>query len=80
MGKEERRVAAQRIGARIRKRRKALKLSGFAVADAASVSRYHYYVIERGEKYPHIDTLERIATALGVSLRCLMFGKNGGVK
>lgn len=76
MRKGQTELSEQRqIGARIRAVRKSKKLSGFAVADKAKVSRYHYYVIERGETAVTAATLGRIAKALGVSADVLLSGE-----
>lgn len=56
----------ERVGAVIRKRREALALSQEAFADRIGMHRNYYGAIERGEKTMRLDTLERVATGLGV--------------
>ena len=61
-----------RVGARIRRLRKARGLTTPALALRASVSRMHMYRIERDDISPTLDTLARVAKALGVKVRDLI--------
>ena len=56
----------ERIGLAIRKRREQLGVSQEAFADRIQMHRNYYGVIERGEKTMRLDTLERVASGLGV--------------
>lgn len=77
MAKRKGDVSQQRqVGERIRERRIALERSGFDVAKAADVGKYHYYVIERGETAVTAATLGRIAKVLGVSAHYLLTGEH----
>lgn len=62
----------ERVGAIIRKRRETLGLSQEAFADRIGMHRNYYGAIERGEKTMRLDTLERVATGLGVESWCLI--------
>lgn len=53
-----------RLGAVIRTRRKAIKLSQEALADAAGIERSHMGKIERGERNVTLLNLCRVAAAL----------------
>lgn len=68
---EEEVDAIQRIGERIRAKRKA---KGWRVQDLAAssgVSFEHVHAIERGKHKPRDYTLRRLARALGVSVKSL---------
>ena len=60
-----------RIAARVHRLRAARALSLDALAQQAGVSRSMISLIERGESSPTAALLERLATALGVSLASL---------
>ncbi len=64
-----------RVGARIRRLRKARGFTTPTLAALARISKMHMYRIERDASSPSLDTLERIAKALGVKVRDLI---NGG--
>jgi transcriptional regulator with XRE-family HTH domain len=55
------------FGSRIRSIREAADLSREVVAERAGISANYLGEIERGEKWPTLDMIERIAAALQVS-------------
>lgn len=57
-----------RLGAVIRARREALKLSQEAFADRIEMHRTYYSAIERGEKNVQLTTLLRVCQGLDVAL------------
>lgn len=59
------------IGERIRTVRRRRRMSAGELAAASGITANHVYVIERGEKSPLPETLDRIAAALHVPLRVL---------
>ncbi|MBM3619246.1 MAG: helix-turn-helix domain-containing protein [Alphaproteobacteria bacterium] len=61
----------QRIGARVRALRATLGLTMEVLAERSGVSRSMISVIERGESSPTAALLEKLASALGVSLASL---------
>lgn len=58
----------QRLGRRVRQLREAQGLSQETLAAGANVSRVYLGALERSEKVPRIDVVERLAQALGVTL------------
>lgn len=68
---------AKRIGRRLRKLRKAAKLSVAETARRAQLSKNHLYVLERGEMMPSLPTLGRLAKVLGVTREVLTAKGNG---
>lgn len=58
----------KRIGIALRKRREATGLSQESFAPLADMHRTYYSNIERGVKDLQIETLERVCTALEVSM------------
>lgn len=66
-----------KVGARIRRLRKARGFTTPTLAQLAHISKMHMYRIERDAGSPTLDTLERIATALGVSVHELINGRGG---
>jgi transcriptional regulator with XRE-family HTH domain len=60
------------LGAAIRKRRIALKVSQEAFADLIGMHRAYYSAIERGERNLTLGTLHRVAKGLGVRMGDLM--------
>jgi transcriptional regulator with XRE-family HTH domain len=60
------------LGAVIRKRRMALKISQEAFADLIGMHRAYYSAIERGERNLTLGTLHRVAKGLGVRMADLM--------
>jgi transcriptional regulator with XRE-family HTH domain len=59
----------QRVGQRIRELRAARKWTQQMLADHAAIGQDHLSELERGKKEIGIKVLERIAIALGVSLK-----------
>ncbi|MGH3086576.1 MAG: helix-turn-helix domain-containing protein [Rubrobacteraceae bacterium] len=55
------------LGLRVLRRRIELGLSQKALAEKIGTSQNRIYLIETGEANPTLDTLERLASALGVS-------------
>jgi len=60
-----------RIAARVRTLRAASSLSLDALASRCAVSRSMLSLVERGETSPTAVVLEKIATALGISLAAM---------
>jgi transcriptional regulator with XRE-family HTH domain len=58
----------RRVGANVRRIRKAQKLSQEELAHRAGVDRTYISQIERAVKNPTVQSLDRIAVALGVPL------------
>ena len=63
------------IGARIRERRTALQLTQRELARRAGVDSVLLWKYEQGRVLPRIDMVERIATALGVTMDWLTTGR-----
>lgn len=59
------------LGARIKELRKARGLSQERLSEKVGIDPKHLSRIEVGNSYPSLDTLERIATALGVEAKDL---------
>lgn len=57
----------QRFGLQIRDARKAAHLSRETVSERASIKPNYLGEIERGEKWPSLEVIMRIAKAIGVS-------------
>lgn len=57
------------VGAAIKKRRKALKITQPYLADLAGISVNSLYKIERGEANPTLDLLGKIAEVLGLEMK-----------
>ncbi len=55
------------FGSRIRSIREAAKLSRESVAERAGINANYLGEIERGEKWPSIEVIERLAGALSIS-------------
>lgn len=58
----------ERLGLTFRKRRESLGFSQESFADHIGMHRTYYSAIERGEKNLQLDTLQRLAKGLKVSL------------
>lgn len=56
------------LGKRIRKRRKALKLSQEELATRARISPVYMGYIEQGRNTPSLEVLQKIAKTLGISM------------
>ncbi|MGR6763090.1 helix-turn-helix domain-containing protein [Paenibacillus sp. T2-29] len=65
----------KQIGTRIRAIRNAKGLTQQNLADIASLDYRYIGALERGERNFSIDTLEKVLTALNVSISELMFSK-----
>ncbi|UZJ44458.1 helix-turn-helix domain-containing protein [Marinimicrobium sp. C6131] len=61
-----------RFAENVRRERRARGLSQEALADLADVHRTYIGMLERGEKNVTLSTLDRIASALGVSAISLL--------
>lgn len=57
----------ERVAGRVRALRKARKLSQEALADLCNLHRTYVGAIERGERAITLNTLERLAKALGIN-------------
>lgn len=62
------------FGARVRARRRALRLSSDALADTAGISVTFLKQIERGARNPSLDTLVRLSAALRLDPAQLVIG------
>ena len=60
-------TSIERTADRLRKARKASRLTQARVAEKAKISENHYAQIERGEKNPTVSTFKSIVKAIGVS-------------
>jgi len=65
----------KQMGTRIRAIRNAKGLTQQKLADIASLDYRYIGALERGERNSSIDTLEKVLTALNVSISELMFSK-----
>ncbi|HEU4906057.1 MAG TPA: helix-turn-helix transcriptional regulator [Solirubrobacterales bacterium] len=63
---------AQRFGANLRRVRKQANLSQEEVGFRASLHRTEVGLLERGARVPRIDTLLKLAGALGVRIDCAL--------
>ena len=59
---------SQRIGRQIRERREGARFSQLALAERANLSLNHISLIERGQRLPRLETLQRVARALGADV------------
>lgn len=59
------------LAARLTAARERANLSVYALAKLAGVDRTFLALIERGEKLPGVETLQRLAGVLGVSMDAL---------
>lgn len=66
----------KQIGARIKARRKTLKMTQEALASLADIDRGYLSEIENGRVNFSIQSLHKIATALGLTLAALIEGHN----
>lgn len=58
----------QRIGRQIRERRRRARCSQLALAERVDLSLNHISLLERGLRLPRLETLERVARALGADV------------
>lgn len=61
-----------RLGKKIKKLRKEQKISQEELADKAGIHRTYMGKIERGESNPPMQTVNKIASALKVSLKDIL--------
>ncbi len=61
-------TVALQLGQRVCDLRKALSLTQEELAKKAGIGFSYISMIERGQRMPHLETLVRIAAALGVSV------------
>ena len=61
-------AAPASVGALIRARRQAAGRTAMSVAEAAGMARSNYARLEASRHQPRMDTLRRVARALGVGL------------
>ncbi len=64
-----------RFAGNVRKLRSKKKLSQKILADKVGISVSYVSMLERGQRSPPLDMLERVAKALGVSPISLLGGK-----
>lgn len=64
----------ERIGERIKKRRKILGISQAQLAETVDLATKYISQIERGIRHLSLDTIVNIAAALDVSVDTLLFG------
>jgi transcriptional regulator with XRE-family HTH domain len=65
-------MTPRQIGMRLRKIRKAKKMSQYALAAKARVSREYIRLLEAGRSDPTVGMLEKLAKALGVPVTELL--------
>lgn len=65
-------LSYEKIGLRMKQKREELKLSQKNVSDKAEISKGYYGQIERGECSPSLETTDKIAKVLEVSLAWLL--------
>ena len=65
-------AVAQRFGANLRQLRKQADLSQEEVGARASLHRTEIGLLERGARVPRIDTLIKLAAALGIRIDCAL--------
>ena len=63
---------AQEFGGKVRALREAKGMSQEALADAAGLHRTHISLVERGQRSARLETIARLAVALGVQPARLM--------
>lgn len=64
-----------KFAANVRKLRARKKLSQKALADRVGISVSYVSMLERGQRSPPLETVEKMARALGVSPASLLGGK-----
>jgi transcriptional regulator with XRE-family HTH domain len=69
----------ERIGRQIRERRQRARYSQLALAERANLSLNHIGLLERGERLPRLETLQRVARALQADVGELV-GLPGGTR
>jgi transcriptional regulator with XRE-family HTH domain len=66
----------QRFGKAIRRRRRELDLSQEQLAEQAGLHRTYISNLERGELNPSLETIEKLANALNISIPALFINYN----
>ena len=61
----------QRFGKAIRRRRRELDISQEKLAEIAEIHRTYISSIERGERNPSLENIEKLAKALDISISAL---------
>ena len=69
-------TSLEAIGKRVSEKRKSLKLSQDGLAEASNVSKQTISKLENGVRNAKMQTIERLAHALGVSTDYLIRGKD----
>ena len=64
-----------RFAANVRRLRAKKKMSQKALADKVGISVSYVSMLERGQRSPPLETVEKMARALGVSPASLLGGK-----
>ncbi len=64
-----------KFAANVRRLRARKKLSQKALADRVGISVSYVSMLERGQRSPPLETIEKMARALGVSPASLLGGK-----
>ncbi len=64
-----------RFAGNVRKLRSRKKLSQMALADTVGISVSYVSMLERGQRSPPLETIEKMAKALGVTPANLLGGK-----
>ncbi len=64
-----------RFAANVRRLRSKKKLSQKALADKVGISVSYVSMLERGQRSPPLETIEKMAKALGVTPAALLGGK-----
>jgi DNA-binding XRE family transcriptional regulator len=72
---KETKLTAQNVGARIKSVRKKLKITQKELAKATDIDQAIISKIETGKHLPRVDTIERIANGLGVTMSQLLVSK-----
>ncbi|MBD2447395.1 helix-turn-helix transcriptional regulator [Nostoc sp. FACHB-152] len=66
----------QRFGKAVRRRRRELDLSQEQLAEQAGLHRTYISNLERGELNPSLETIEKLANALSLSIPALFINYN----
>lgn len=71
MGHKSQSDIKQRFGKAIRRRRRELDLSQEELAERAELHRTYVSDIERGDRNPSLENIEKLAKALGIKVSAL---------
>ncbi|MEH2282030.1 MAG: helix-turn-helix transcriptional regulator [Nostoc sp.] len=66
----------QRFGKAVRRRRRELDLSQEQLAERAELHRTYISNLERGELNPSLETMEKLANALDISIPAMFINYN----